>query len=111
MCCAPESCDVGEYGYENHTAGKPPYICHATSEHGCDSCHHNSFGALHQSNLALDVQSLGSGTYVAHHYWAYHGCKGDDAHPKAHLVLHAQEVKADAEEAYQFAIAVECRVP
>ena len=60
MCYAPESCDVGEYGYENHTAGKPPYICHATSEHGCDSCHYNSFGALHQSNLALDVQSLGS---------------------------------------------------
>ena len=109
---APESSDVCQYGDENHATCKPPHVAGDTREHGCDGSNDHTLRTLHQSYLALDVQSLGTSTYIAHHHRTNHGSEGDNAHPEPFaLMIHADEGETDTEEAHQFAVSVECAVP
>ena len=91
-----------EQWIERHT------VSAAAAEQGTDTGDDHALGALHEPYLTLDGESLGTGTYIAHHDGAYHGREGDDTAP--HIAVE-QQVDGDAEEGEQLAVAVEGGVP
>lgn len=59
---APESSDVCQNGNQNHAASQPPDIACKAGNHRSNSGNDNALRTLHETYLALNIQTLGTGT-------------------------------------------------
>jgi len=64
---------------------------------------HNALRPLHDAHLGGKTEAFGAGTRVADHERAAQRQKG---HRRAHIIIHHEEVSADAEEHDEFRIPV-----
>ena len=76
---APESGDVCQDGNQDHSASQPPDIACKAGNHRSNGSNDNALRTLHETYLALNIQTLGTGTDITYHHRTDHRCKGDYA--------------------------------
>ena len=85
MSHACESCDIGEHSndcqrhHQYQHRIKSGNILEYTAEQGSETCQNHTLRALHKSNLALNAQTFGAGTHIAHHQRTDQGNKRNDS--------------------------------
>lgn len=67
-------------------------------------CHDHAFGALHESDLALQPETFGAGAHVAHHDGA---CQRQKCQQDACEIAQPYQPAGDSSQCEKFAIAVE----
>ena len=104
VCHTPKCSDIGKHGDKYHATGKPPKRSRDSCKNSRQSRNHNTFRALHKTNLTLKAKSLSASSHITHHHAAYHGSESNNTHPEPAFIL--KKHKNNAEKRHQLTVSV-----